>query len=199
MKSTEIDVAEHRDPRPGTDPVFPARWSPRSMSGEEIPEAELLDLFDAARWAPSAFNNQPWRFLYARRGTPEWDAFFGLLVEFNQGWTKNAAALVVVVSGRNFAHNGKPCLTHSFDAGAAWMGIALMGSMKGLVVHGMQGFDYDRARNVLGVPEDHAVEAMIAIGRPGEVEALAEPLREREKPSPRKPLADIAYPGRFRA
>ena len=90
------------------------------MSGEEIGEEELMVLFEAARWAPSSYNNQPWRILYARRGTPHWQAFFDLMVPQNQVWTKNAAALLVFVSKTTFDFNGKPYPTHSFDTGAAW-------------------------------------------------------------------------------
>ena len=175
------------------------RWSPRAMTGEPLAADTLKSLFEAARWAPSSYNGQPWRFLYARRGTPAWDRFFSLLVEFNQSWAKNAAALVVVVSRRTFEHNGKPARTHSFDAGAAWENLALEGSSRGLVVHGMEGFDYDRARTVLSIPEEFHVEAMIAIGKPGPIEALPEGLREGEAPSSRKPVEEIAWEGGFRA
>lgn len=197
MNVNEIDPVQHRDGRPGVDSMFPGRWSPRAMSGEEIPEEELLDLFEAARWAPSSYNGQPWRILYARRGTPHWDRFFALMGEWNQGWTKDAAALVVIVSRKTFERNGKPARTHSYDTGAAWMSLALAGSRKGLVVHGMQGFDYDKARADLKVPDDHQVEAMAAIGRPGRVEDLAEQYREQEKPSGRKPLSEIVFEGGF--
>ncbi len=167
------------------------------MSGEEVSEQDLMILFEAARWAPSSYNNQPWRFLYARRNTDNWDLFFTLLGEGNQVWTKEAAVLVVVLSKKTLDHNGKPARTHSFDAGAAWENLALQGSQKGLVIHGMQGFDYDRARQVLNVPDDHQVEAMIAIGRPGKKEDLPERLREREVPSGRKEVAEIAFEGQF--
>ena len=149
------------------DSVFLDRWSPRAMSGEPITEEELLTLFEAARWAPSSFNNQPWRILYARRDTPHWPLFFNLLVEFNQSWAKHAAALVLFVSKKTFDHNGEPAATHSFDTGAAWENFALQGALKGLVIHGMQGFDYDKARTALNIPEGFTVEAMAVIGKPG--------------------------------
>ena len=194
---SETDVSEHRKARHPIDPLFLNRWSPRAMSGEEISEQDLMILFEAARWAPSSNNNQPWRFLYARRNTDNWDLFFTLLGEGNQVWTKEAAVLIVVLSKKTFDHNGKPARTHSFDAGAAWENLALQGSQKGLALHGMQGFDYDRAREVLNVPDDHQVEAMIAIGRPGKKEDLPERLREREVPSGRKEVAEIAFEGQF--
>ncbi|GIX46372.1 MAG: hypothetical protein KatS3mg131_0583 [Candidatus Tectimicrobiota bacterium] len=90
-----------------------------------------------------------------------------MLTPNNQLWAKNAAVLIVVVSKNTLDRDGSPARTHSYDAGAAWQNLALQGSLLGLVVHGMQGFDYDRAREVLGVPPGYTVEAMIAVGRPG--------------------------------
>jgi nitroreductase len=177
--------------------IFVNRWSPRAMSGEELNDEEFLPLFEAARWAPSSYNNQPWRFIIAKRNTPEWEKLFNLMVDFNQGWTKNAAVLVVIISYNNFEHNGKPSATHSFDTGAAWENFALEGSKRGLVVHGMQGFDYERAKKELSVPEDYTVEAMVAIGHPGNKESLSAELQEREIPSDRKPLEELIFKGMF--
>jgi nitroreductase len=177
--------------------VFLDRWSPRAMSGEPITEEELFTLFEAARWAPSSFNNQPWRILYARRDTPHWPLFFNLLVEFNQSWAKHAAALVIFISKKTFDHNGEPALTHSFDTGAAWENFALQGVLKGLVIHGMQGFDYDKARTSLNIPEGFNVEAMAVIGKPGRKEDLPERLQERETPSDRRKLTEIAFEGPY--
>jgi len=173
------------------------RWSPRSMTGEEMTDDELLPLFEAARWAPSSFNSQPWRILYAKRNTPEWDVFYDLLIDFNKQWTKNAAALVVFVSRDTFEKNNKPSITHSYDTGAAWMALALEGSSRGYVVHGMSGFDFDRARNDLDVPKGYTVEAMAAIGKRAPKKNLPEEIQEKEKPSDRKPLNEIIFPGKF--
>lgn len=177
--------------------IFPNRWSPRAMSGEEITNEELMSLFEAARWAPSSNNNQPWRFLFARRNTDNWNSFFNLLNASNQVWVKNAAVLIVIISKKTFDFNGKPSITHSFDTGAAWENLALQGSILGLVVHGMQGFDYERARKELNVPAEYQVEAMVAIGKPGKKEDLPLHLQEREFPSDRKELAEIAFEGKF--
>ncbi len=117
------------------------RWSPRAMSGEEISHEELMRLFEAARWAPSSFNAQQWRALYARRATEHWQTFFDLLVDANKSWAKNAAVLVVFISRKNFDYNDEPSVTHSYDCGAAWENFALQGFHQGLVVHGMEGFD----------------------------------------------------------
>ena len=178
--------------------LFLDRWSPRAMSGEAVTEEELMTLFEAARWAPSSYNNQPWRILYARRDTRHWPLFFGLLVEGNRAWAKDAAALLLFVSKETFDFNGKPYPTHSFDTGAAWENLALQATLKGLVAHGMQGFDYERARAELSIPGGFRVEAMAAIGRPGDPARLPERLRERDVPSDRKPLPAIACEGAFR-
>ena len=179
------------------EPLFLKRWSPRAMSGEGLPEAELMRLFEAARWAPSTYNEQEWRFLYARRETPHWETFLGLLFEANQTWCGKAAALGVVLSKKTFTRNGKPNPVHTFDAGLAYQNLALQGAAMGLVVHGMAGFDFDKARSELKVPEDFAVEAMFAVGRHGDPAELSEELREREEPSGRKPVGEIVCEGPF--
>ena len=178
-------------------PLLLERWSPRAMSGAPLTDAELHSLFEAARWAPSCFNDQPWVFLYARRDTEQWERFFGLLVEPNQVWCQRAGALLVVCGRRNFAHNGKPNRTFAFDCGSAWENLALQASNMHLVAHGMAGFDYDRARTELAVPADHDVLAMVALGRPGRVEDLPEKLRAKEMPSDRRPITEFAREGGF--
>jgi nitroreductase len=192
-----MDIGAFRKTEHGVDERILSRWSPRAMSGELIEGETLMGLFEAARWAPSSNNNQPWRFLYARRDTELWPLFFDLLAEGNRSWAVRAAVLIVVISKTTFDFNNKPARTHSFDAGAAWENLALQGAMKGLVVHGMQGFDYDRAKEVLRIPDGYQVEAMIAIGRQGRKEELPENLREREFPSERKGLADLVEEGFF--
>lgn len=177
-------------------PYLLNRWSPRAMT-PDVKDEELMSLFEAARWAPSSYNAQPWRFLYAKRGTTYWDMFFDLLIEYNKGWARNAAALVVVIARKNFEHNEKPSVTHIFDAGAAWENLALEASSRGLVAHGMEGFDYEKARKVLGIPSGYDVCAMIAIGRHGKKEELAEMYRAGEVLSDRRPLGEIVCEGKF--
>ena len=196
MQSTIENQA--REPEYPVNEIFLNRWSPRAMSGEEIGENELMSLFEAAKWAPSSFNNQSWRFLYANRNGPDWGLFFDLLSEQNKTWAKNAAALIVIISKQTFDHNGKLSRTHTFDTGAAWENLALQGSINGFVVHGMQGFDYDKAKELLKIPDDFSVEAMAAVGRPGKKEGLPQALQERECPSVRKKLSEIVFKGKFR-
>jgi nitroreductase len=174
------------------------RWSPRAMSGEEISDEELMRLFEAARWAPSSFNAQQWRALYARRDSEHWPVFFELLVEANKTWAKNAAVLVLFISRTTFEYNDEPSITHSFDTGAAWENFALQGFRRGLVVHGMEGFDYDRARAALHIPEQFQIEAMVAVGKPGPKEVLPDKLQKRESPSDRRKLVGSICEGPFR-
>lgn len=197
MTTVKMNASEVRKPEHAIDKLFLDRWSPRALSGEPIADKELLGLFEAAKWAPSSYNGQPWRFLYAHRDTDNWPFFFNLLVEFNQTWTKDAAVLVVMISCATFEHNNKPCVTHAFDAGAAWGYLALQGSLRGLVVHGMQGFDYEKAKRDLQIPDGYEVHAMAAIGKPGRKEDLSPELQQREVPSDRKKLAQIICEGKF--
>jgi nitroreductase len=178
-------------------PEFLDRWSPRAMSGEEIPREALMTMFEAARWAPSSSNLQPWRMLYALRSSPQWPTFLGLLSEGNRVWAHNAAALVLFVSKKINDRTGKPAVTHSFDTGAAWAYFSLQGSMLGLVVHGMQGFDYARAQTELDIPGNFAVEAMIAVGQPGPHDSLPPALREREQPNDRRKLSETICEGKW--
>jgi nitroreductase len=181
----------------GVHTVFLDRWSPRAMSGEALSEAQLLTLFEAARWAPSSMNFQPWRFLYARRDSDFWPAYLDLLAAGNRLWAERAGALVLFISRTHFDGDGRACITHSYDTGAAWENFALQGTLDGLVVHGMQGFDYERARRVLRVPAEYAIEAMAAVGLPGAVTVLPEQLRPREQPSGRRELGATICEGPF--
>ena len=175
------------------------RWSPRAMTGEEIPDEELMSLFEAARWAPSSYNNQHWRFIYAKRNTPHWDLLFNLMGDWNKMWAKNAAVLLVIISKNTFDHNGNPARTHAFDTGAAWENLALEGSARGLVVHGMEGFDYDKAKKDLEIPDGYEVHAMAAIGKFAPKETLEDAkMRERDVPSERRPLKEIIMEGKFK-
>ncbi len=183
------------------DSIFMERWSPRAFTGEAISQTELFSLIEAARWAPSAYNSQPWRFIYARRGTPHWEPFLGLLVPFNRSWVQHAAALIFVASKSTMLPPGKdaevPAPSHSFDAGSAWACLALQGVKSGWATHGMIGLDYDEAFVTLGLPPGYRLEMAIAVGRRGDRSVLPEGLQAREAPSGRLPLSEIAFEGGF--
>ena len=184
------------------DPLFLERWSPRAFTGESIGEADLMAMFEAARWAPSSYNSQPWRFVYARRDTPSWAPMLSLLIEFNQSWAKDAAALVVLASSSTMQPPGKdapvPSHSHSMDAGSAWAQFALQATRMGWHTHGMVGFDLERAFAELGFPQGYRVEMALAVGRIGDKSKLPDFLQAREEPSGRKPLSETVFEGRFK-
>lgn len=183
------------------DKLFVERWSPRAFTGETIPQAQLLTILEAGRWAPSSYNAQPWRFIYALPGTPAWQALFGTLIEFNQQWTAKASALVLLVSANESAPYGGPSQpnpSHSLDAGAAWANVALQAHLSGWAAHGMTGFDKEAARTAFAVPDGFTIEQVFAIGRRSDdVSGLPESVRGAETPNQRKPLEEIVAEGRF--
>jgi nitroreductase len=183
------------------DPLFTDRWSPRALTGEAIDEPTLLSFLEAARWAPSSSNIQPWRFLYGRAGTAAWTPIFDALVPFNQGWAQRASALVAVLSITHSTAPGasspSPVPTHAFDTGAAWASLAFQAHLSGWITHGMAGFDHAKLRAGLGIPDDVATHAVIAIGKLGDKAILPEPLQAREAPSGRLPLKAIAAEGPY--
>ena len=183
------------------DPLFLERWSPRAFDGSDMPQEDLLTILEAARWAPSAFNSQPWRFLYAKRGDANWERFLGLLIPWNQSWAHSASVLVYILSDSTPSSDrrGVPQLSHShsFDAGAAWACLALQASLMGYHAHGMSGIEFDKARADLGVPERFRIEAACVLGRIGDPAMLDEKMRAREAPSGRKPVEEFVFAGGF--
>lgn len=191
------DASAHRKADHPIESLFVRRWSPRAMSGEAVSPQEMASLFEAARWAPSTFNEQEWRFRYAHRETPHWETFFGLLQPANQKWCKDAGVLACVFARKVFTMNGKPNPVHLFDCGCAFENLALQGAAMGLVVHGMAGFDWDRAGKELKAPPEFVPAAMFAVGRHGDPAKLPPELREREAPSGRRPVKESAGEGPF--
>lgn len=183
------------------DPMFLQRWSPRAFDGTKISDQDLFTIFEAARWAPSSFNHQPWRFVFAHRDSPEWDEFVGLLLPFNAKWARHAAVLLFILSDTLIQMPRQPAPsvshTHSFDAGAAWAFMALQAFRLGIHTHGMAGVDYPRAQTVLSVPASFRVEAAVALGRIGDKSQLPPELQAREVPSGRKPLSELVMQGRY--
>lgn len=178
-------------------PLFPERWSPRAFDPRPIEDDTLFTLFEAARWAPSSMNIQPWRFVYAKHGDVHWEDFLSALVEGNRIWVKNASALLFVLSEIKMGSRNGPVVshTHSFDAGSAWMSLALQASSMGLITHGMAGVNFDRARQVTGAPEDFRIEAAVAVGYQGDKADLPEALQAREISSGRRPISESIFHG----
>jgi nitroreductase len=185
------------------DPLFLERWSPRAFDGSTLSDTELFTILEAARWAPSSFNHQPWRFVYAHRDSADWEQFVGLLLPFNAMWARHAAVLLFIISDTMIQLPRDPAQTvshsHSFDAGAAWAFMALQATRLGIRTHGMTGVDFNRARQELSVPDSFRIEAAIAIGRMGDKSKLPPELQGREAPNGRKDLAEFVMAGRFSA
>jgi nitroreductase len=184
---------------PKVEKLIVDRWSPRAFDSSEIPQEDLDVIFEAAGWAASAYNVQPWTFLYAKRGDVNWDLLLSRLIDFNQSWAKHASALVYVVSDTlmRSEKGNSPNHSHSFDAGAAWALAALQAQAMGYHTHGMTGIKFGEAEAALGIPEDHRLEAAFVIGKAAGKEILPDFLQEREVPSSRKPVSEIAKAGPF--
>jgi len=179
-----------RDPLPGVAEEFPARWSPRSFVKSAIPEEDLKIVLDAARWAPSAYNEQPWRILTSTEET--FATFLSLLVEANQKWAVNASLIGFMIARKNFSHNGKPNPTAVYDCGSAWMSLTLQARKLGLYTHGMSGIKKDAIYDAFAIDRDEfEVVAGFTIGILDVKENLDKPYVDWEGPSPRKPLAEI--------
>lgn len=177
--------------------VFLKRYSSRAMSGETITKDEIMTLFEAARWAPSSMNAQPWRFVYAMRDTPPFEKLLSFVFDKNKIWCKNSAILIVLISKNNL-DDGSNSLPHSFDTGAAWENLALQATNMGFIAHAMGGFDKNVAKEKLEVSDEYTIEVMIAIGKFGKAKDLPEDLIIREKPSGRKSLEEIVFEGIFK-
>jgi len=189
MVSETIDFSE-RDNDSGVDELFIRRWSPRAFQPYDIDQRTMQRIMDAARWSPSCFNAQPWRFFTSSERT--FDEFLDLLVEGNQAWAKNASVLGFAVGQKNFEHNGKPNDYTGFDSGAAWMSLSLQARIEGFYTHGMGGIKKEEATNYFKIDTKDAEILMgFAIGKLADLEDLDEEQRAKEIPNDRKALAEI--------
>ncbi|PPR26665.1 MAG: hypothetical protein CFH38_00460 [Alphaproteobacteria bacterium MarineAlpha10_Bin1] len=190
-----------RTPDHPIEQIFADRWSPRAFEATSMPASDLLTILEAARWAPSAFNVQPWRFLYSHRDDAHWQDYLNLLDPFNASWAQNASAMVFVLSDTVMPGDGtrpqKLSRTHSFDAGAAWAQLALQATSLGYQAHAMAGIFFDRSHEKLTVPERYRIEIAIAIGKRVDRSVLPQELQDREEPSQRLSVDEIAFAGVF--
>ena len=193
LSATEVDQLKHAKTDEDVLPVMRSRWSPRSFSNREVSSADLRKVFEAARWAPSSYNEQPWRFIVGLRGTETYKKILSSLGEFNQLWASTAPVLILGAAQKHFSHNNTPNGFNIFDLGAASGFLTLQAAELGLHTHQMAGYDKDAARKALQIPEDFDLGSVMALGYQGEPAALPnEQMRSQETaPRTRKPLNEI--------
>jgi nitroreductase len=180
------------------DPEFLTRISSRAFDEHKpLDKSTLMSCFEAARWAPSSYNNQPWRYVYAYRGSKSYELIGNTLVDFNKLWALKASVLVVVISRTLFSHNNKPSSTASLDTGASYMSFSLEAHKRGLMTHAMEGFNHDELRQALHIPEIFKVECLLAVGHPGNIESLSAELKEKESPTQRRSLKEMVFEDHF--
>lgn len=185
--------------RVAIDETIAQRWSGRAYDGSQSVSAEqTIALLEAARWAPSCYGDQPWRFIVwdSNKDKAAWQKAFDTLVEFNQGWVKNAPLLFLIAADTKFNHNGKPNRWAAYDTGAAAENICLQATALGLMAHQMAGFDADKLRAAFEIPEQIEIIAMIAVGHPADLDTLDAETREREAaPRTRRELGELFFDG----
>ncbi|MBD3330489.1 nitroreductase [Candidatus Peregrinibacteria bacterium] len=175
------------------------RWSPMAFSDKAIEKEKISSLFEAAKWAPSSFNGQPWKIIYAEKeNKEEYDRLASLLVEGND-WAKDAYLLLLICASKNFEYKNKPNKHHQYDTGAAIENLFLQAVSMDLVGHEMAGFDSEKAYKLLNIPEEVSVLAMMAIGYPGTPSDLSRDLQERQNAErERKPIEKFAFKGKWK-
>ena len=189
-----IEALKHADPIPGVHEPILRRWSPRAFADRPVSASDMEKLFEAARWAASSFNEQPWGFIVGRKGDPTYRKIFASLAILNQAWANNAPVLMLSVGKRTFTQNGSPNHYALHDTGAATANLALQATALGFHAHSMGGFDRDKIRTALEVPEDYEIGAVTAIGYLGDVDALPDSLKAAETSArKRKPLSDFVF------
>lgn len=192
-----MDRMISRNPAAEIDSMFIDRWSPRAFDATPLSRQQLDSLFEAARWSPSCYNEQPWLFLFATSDEDR-KRFLPVLMEANRVWANRAPLLMFLLCRKNFTFNGKANRHASFDAGAAWMALALQARKLGLHAHAMAGFSREKAYVVLGVPvEEYDIMAAIAVGRRAEPGVLPKEVAEKEVQSLRHPRGDMVREGGF--
>lgn len=180
--------------------VIEERWSPRSFSDREVEPELIQKLFDAARWAPSSYNEQPWRFIYARKQEPEhFDKLYRVMGEFNQNWAGDAPMLILTIMKEKFSKNDKPNRVAKFDLGASMAYFTFEATRYDLYVHQMAGIDPEKAREIFDIPEGYKAVTMAAVGYKGDPDSLDSDLIESEVAKrTRKDISEIAFQGEWK-
>ena len=192
-----MNIVTNRKTAHQIDPIHLERWSSRAFSTRKVEEEKLHNIFEAARWAPSAANWQPWHFVFAQEQA-DLEKFHSFINDNNVEWCKRAPVLVAVVSKLTRNEEGDPNPFHAFDTGTAWGYLSLEAHRQGLITHGMGGFDPEMAKEVLGISDEYVVQAVVAIGYYDPEAPLSERNKEREVPSNRNPLDEFVFEGSFK-
>ncbi len=195
LSAVEVDHLKHAPAVEGVLPIIHKRWSPRAFSERAVEPAKLAKVFEAARWAASSFNEQPWRYLVGLRGDETYKKIYGALAEFNQAWAGHAPVLILGVAKTKFSHNGSENRFGVYDLGAASSYLTLQAAALGLAAHQMAGYDAKAAREAFGIPDEYALGAVIALGYQGEPSNLSheQMLAQEVAPRARKPLGEFVF------
>mgnify|MGYP006090287257 CR=1 FL=1 len=179
--------------------IIANRWSPRAYDASKpVSQAQIMSMLEAARWAPSCFGDEPWRFIVwdKNKDAAAWEKAFDCIVQGNQGWAKDAPVFVLICAGTLFEQNQKPNRWGAYDTGAAAVSLSLQATSMGLVTHQMGGFDGEKTRAAFNIPEQFEMMSMMAVGYIADVDALPEEAKERTlAPRKRKPLGELFYEG----
>lgn len=190
-----VDALKQAPAVKGILPAIHQRWSPRAFDDRDVGPADLARLFEAARWAPSAYNEQPWRFLVARRGSSTHGRIVSALIPFNQLWASNAPLLILSVAKSRFSHDNSVNDYALYDLGAATALLVVQAAEFGLVAHQMGAFDHAAVRETLGIPAEYLIGAVIALGYLGEPSRLPDEklIAQETTPRTRKPLDAFVF------
>lgn len=195
MTASEVDKLKHAPANPRILPVILQRWSPRSFADRNVSSEDLRTIFEAVRWAPSSYNEQPWRFLVGHRGSETYQKILESLIQLNQVWAKTAPVLILNAAKTTFSHNNLPNPVAVYDLGAAAATLCYQATALGLHTHQMAGFDRDLARRLFDVPEDFVFGAAMALGYQGDPSVLTIDYQVQQETAPRtrKQLSDFVF------
>ena len=194
MEATFDEKQKYAPAVEGVHELILRRWSPRAFAEKPVSKENLRRLFEAARWAASSYNEQPWRFVVGVKGSETWQKIFDTLVEFNQQWAQRAPVLILSAARKRFSHNDAPNLHALYDTGAATALLMLQATHLGLHAHSMAGFDREKARAAFGIPDGFEIGAVTAVGYLGDPAVLPEGMQTQEKsPRSRRPLSETVF------
>jgi nitroreductase len=178
--------------------LLESRWSPRAFREDAVEKDKLQRILEAAQWAPSSINNQPWRYIVGEKGNDTWDKIFDSLMDNNKRWAKHVPVLIVSLSKKHYEHNGNDNFHFMYDTGQSVAHMTFQAMYEGLYVHQMGGFHFEMLKNHFSIPEEYYIVSVIAVGYLGKPDILDEDQQERERAGrERKDISEIAFTGSF--